>query len=159
MPLGVTPVIHGVAVLAVHGQVPAVMVMAALAVPPAALAAALVEGSDAEQPAAWFTVKVWPAMVMVPLRAAPVLADTEKFTVPEPVPLAVTPLIHGVVVEAVHGHAAFDMVTLAEEDPAVAATLVLELGRLPEHPEAWFSVKLVPPAEMVADRAGPVLAA
>jgi hypothetical protein len=27
--------------------------------------------------AAWFTVKAWPAMVIVPLRAAPVLAATE----------------------------------------------------------------------------------
>ena len=34
------------------------------------------------------TVTVWPAMVRVPVRAAPVLAATVKFTVPLPLPEA-----------------------------------------------------------------------
>ena len=38
--------------------------------------------------AAWVTVKVWPAMVIVPLRWAPVLPATATLTVPLPVPVA-----------------------------------------------------------------------
>jgi hypothetical protein len=49
------------------------------------------------------TVNVWPAIVSVPLRAAPVLAVTLNSTDPLPLPLApdVT-LIHGALVDAVH---------------------------------------------------------
>ena len=53
--------------------------------------------------AAWLTVNVWPAMVIVPVRAAPVLAATVKATVPLPLPLA--PLVtvsHDAVLAAVH---------------------------------------------------------
>ena len=37
--------------------------------------------------AAWLTVMVWPEMVTVPVRAAPVLAMTEKVSEPLPDPL------------------------------------------------------------------------
>ena len=40
------------------------------------------------QGAAWVTAKVWPAMVIVPLRWAPVLAATATLTLPLPVPVA-----------------------------------------------------------------------
>jgi hypothetical protein len=39
------------------------------------------------QPDSWITVKVFPAMVMVPLWAVPVFSATEYSTVPLPVPL------------------------------------------------------------------------
>ena len=38
--------------------------------------------------ALWLTVKVWPAMVSVPTRCVPVLAATEKLTVPLPTTVA-----------------------------------------------------------------------
>jgi hypothetical protein len=48
----------------------------------------VVIASDPAIPALCVTVKVCPAAVSVPLRAAPVLAAIEKPTVPFPVPLA-----------------------------------------------------------------------
>ena len=54
--------------------------------------------------AAWLTVKVWPAMVAVPVRAVvTVLAATDRATVPLPLPLA--PLVtvsQDAVLAAVH---------------------------------------------------------
>ena len=56
--------------------------------------------------AAWVTVKVWPAMVIVPIRAAPVLAATVKLTDPVPVPLAPAVIVihDGALLTAVHAH-------------------------------------------------------
>jgi hypothetical protein len=52
-------------------------------------------------PAAWLTVKVWPAMVRLQvLGAQAVLVRTVTFTVPGPLPLggvAITQLLHGLV--------------------------------------------------------------
>ena len=144
--------------LAVQEQLPAVMVMVALDVVPAAPTEALLTGSDAEHPAAWFTVNVLPAMVMFPLRAGPVFAAKVKLTFPDPVPLAVTPVIHETASEVVHGHAPLDMTSPTEDEPAAAPTLALLLARFPVQPDAWLSVKDAPPALMVPERAGPVLA-
>ena len=52
-PVVVSTLIHDVPVLAVQGQTLAVMVTAALPIPPAAVADALLVGSDEVQPAAW----------------------------------------------------------------------------------------------------------
>ena len=41
-----------------------------------------------EQPEFWVTVKVWPAMVTVPVRCGPVFAATENCVAPAPLPLA-----------------------------------------------------------------------
>jgi hypothetical protein len=58
------------------------------------------------------TLKAWPAIVIVPSRAAPVFALTLKVTVPFPLPLApeVT-TIHDALLTAVHEQA-FDAVTV-----------------------------------------------
>jgi hypothetical protein len=68
------------------------------------------------------TVKVSPAMVSVPLRAAPVLAATLNPTVPLPFPLAPeVMLIQDTLLAAVHPHwALVDTATLPV--PLVAAT-------------------------------------
>ncbi len=67
------------------------------------------------QGAAWVTVKVWPAMVIVPLRWAPVLAATATLTLPLPVPVA--PLL-------TVSHVALLVALQAQVLPAVTATLV-----------------------------------
>ena len=56
-------------------------------------------------PLAWFTVKVWPPMVIVPDRAGPVVASTLYRTEPLPVSLAPEVIsIHGTLLTAVHAH-------------------------------------------------------
>jgi hypothetical protein len=65
--------------------------------------------------AAWVTVNVWPAMVIVPVRAAPVFAATVKLTDPGPVPAAPAVIvIHDALLTAVH----------AQVPPAVTAIAV-----------------------------------
>ena len=68
------------------------------------------------------TVNVWPAIVIVPLRADPVLSDTLNPTGPLPVPDApdVT-VIHGAPLIAVHVHPS-PAVTVTVPLVALAAT-------------------------------------
>ena len=57
--------------------------------PPSAVTDAFVDMIVGEQVlAAWLTVNVWPAIAIVPERAAPVFAAALKPTLPPPVPLA-----------------------------------------------------------------------
>jgi hypothetical protein len=73
--------------------------------------------------AACDTVNVCPAIVSVPLRAAPVFAAIAKATVPLPVPAA--PLLtvsHATFAVAVHAQVALEAVTATELVPAVSAT-------------------------------------
>jgi hypothetical protein len=58
------------------------------------------------QPFACVTVKVWPAIVSVPVRAPPPLVPTVKPTVPFPVPLPPDVIvIHDALLVAVQPHA------------------------------------------------------
>ena len=73
--------------------------------------------------AAWVTVNVWPAITIVPVRAAPVFASTLNPTVPLPAPEA--PLVtssHGAFDTAVQPHAAADATTETVPDVAVSPT-------------------------------------
>jgi hypothetical protein len=111
----------GALLIAVHVQpAPAVTVT----VPVVALAVTFWLGGAIEymQGAAWLTVNVWPAIVIVPLRADPVLAATLNPTDPLPVPDApdVT-LIHCTPLVAVHVHPA-PAVTVTVPVVALAAT-------------------------------------
>ena len=70
---------------------------------------------DGAPGAAWLTVNVWPPMVAIPTRAAPVLAAAFNVTVPLPLPLAPDAIVShaGVLLVAVHVHpAAVDTATL-----------------------------------------------
>jgi hypothetical protein len=158
VPLAVTAEIHGVVVLAVHGHAPADIVIAEVVVVPAAAIVALVAGKLAAHPFPWFTVNVCPPSVIVPLRASPGFAAKLNEALPEPVPLVVTTVIHGVVVLAAHGHNAFDIVIAALDEPAPAPTVVLLLGNVDPQPLACVIVKLDPPALIVALLDGPVFA-
>ena len=67
-------------------------------------------------------MNVWPAIVSVPLRAAPLFAATVNATVPLPLPdppLAID--IHGAFADAVHEQPAA-AVTATEPPPAFAST-------------------------------------
>ena len=110
-------VIHGTLLVAVHPQLDPV-VTATLPVVP--VAGAFTEVGDTVKVqlfAAWFTVTVCPATVIVPLREAPVvLAATVKLLEPRPVidaPLVI--VIHAALLVAVH----------AQLDPVVTDTLPL----------------------------------
>jgi hypothetical protein len=68
------------------------------------------------------TVKVWPAIVNAPVRAAPVLAATVKVTDPLPLPVApeVT-VIHCTLLAAVHAHPTAAVTVTGVPAPPVAA--------------------------------------
>jgi hypothetical protein len=112
-----------------------------------------------EQPELWVTVNVWPAAVIVPVRGAPVLAATEKFTAPLPEPLA--PL--RIVIQA-------SLLTAAHEQPAAVVTFTLPVPLeavklwlvgliVNEQPPACVAVKVWPAMVNVPVRCGPVFAA
>jgi len=66
-------------------------------------------------------VKVWPAMVIVPVRCGPVLAATENCVTPLPVPLApLLIVIQASLLAAVHAQPV-TVVTLIEPGPPLAA--------------------------------------
>ncbi len=72
-------------------------------------------------------------MVMLPLRAAPVLACTEYVTVALPVPLVGLTLIQELLFEAVQPHVLADALTVKLPALAVAGTLALVGLREKEH--------------------------
>ena len=69
-------VIHAALLAAVQAQ-PAPAVTPTLPLPPEAETEVLAGDIEYVHPSAWFTVNVCPAIVAVPVRAAPVLAATE----------------------------------------------------------------------------------
>ena len=75
VPDAVMPVMNAFGDEAVQAHVGELIVIVNDELAPAAAAASDVGDTLATQPLAWFTVKVWPAMVIVPLRAAPALAE------------------------------------------------------------------------------------
>ena len=128
-PLPVPPeatLIHEALVAAVHAH-PAGAVTPTEPGPPRAVSEALLAPSVYVHvgvgAAAWLTVNVWLAIVIVPLRAAPVFAATVKPTDPLPVPLApAVTVIHDALLTAFHVQLAVDGVTvIAVPAPPVAA--------------------------------------
>ena len=107
---------HAAFDVAVHAHpAPPVTLTVPVVAPAAGLA--LVGLIEYVHPLAWLTVKVWPAIVIVPVRAASVFAATEYPTEPLPEPLA--PLV-------IVSHAAFDVAVHAQPVPAVTATVPVE---------------------------------
>ena len=109
------------------------------------------------QPPACVTVKDWPAIVRVAVRAWPVLAAAEKVAVPLPVPPAVT-VSQEALLAGVHAHPA-PVVTVTLPVPPPAGTLPLPGAIAKEQPLPWFSVKVWPPIVSAPDRGAPELAA
>jgi len=111
--------------------------------------------------AACVSVKVWPAIVIVPLRdVVPGFAVTSYETVPFPLPLApAVTVIHATLLTAVHVHPV-PTETLTVPDAAAAVVRFAESGetrKLQGRP-TWVIVNVCPPMVSVPVRAGPVLA-
>jgi uncharacterized membrane protein len=104
-------------------------------------------------------LKVCPATVMVPVRAGPVLAATEKLTVPLPVPVApAVMVIQASLLVAVQAQPAA-AVTLVEPAPPAAAMVWLAGLMENVQPDPCETEKVCPATVIVPVRAGPVLAA
>lgn len=120
-------VIHEALLTAVHEQVEADAVTVIVPVPPLASKAAdvgeivTVHGGGAA--AACVTVKVCPAIEAVPVRAAPVLAAVVTTTLPLPVPLARSSVIHAAPGDAAHAQVEADAVTVTVVDAPVSGAL------------------------------------
>jgi hypothetical protein len=114
---------------AVHAQPGAMLTAIDGPAPPAADTVALDGFSDAAHDPAWFTVKVRPPMVSVPLRGAPVLAETVIVTLPfpDPTPTPATPS-HATLLAAVHEHPASTW-TLTTVVPPPAPAFTDDVGR------------------------------
>ena len=110
--------------------------------------------------AAWVTVNVWPAMVSVPVRAAPVLAATLNATVPGPLPLApLVTVIQVVLLTPVHAHPVA-AVTADAARPAARGDRLSSFDAIAYvHGAAWVTVNVWPAMVSVPVRAAPVLAA
>jgi hypothetical protein len=112
-----------------------------------------------KQPLACVTVKVCPAMVIVPVRCGPVFAATEKFVVPLPAPLAPAVIVIQVSLLAAVQAQPVAVATLTDPVPPAAATLC-EVGlRVNAQPLACVTVNVWSAMVIVPMRCGPVLAA
>jgi len=119
---------HAALLLAVHAQA-AVVVTATVPVPAVAGAVWVVgeieyaQAGGVAEPAACETANVRFAIEIVPVRAAPVFAPTEKLTVPFPLPVEpdVT-VIHGALLSTVQSQTVGDC-TVIDPEPPVAGTL------------------------------------
>ena len=151
-------VIQSALLAAVHAQ-DAEVVTATVPEPPAPGTSALVGDSEYAQPPACVTVKVWPAAVIVAVRAAPVLATAAKRTVPLPVPLAPEE-IDSQSTSSVADHAhALSVRTSNDPWPPAASTDPLAADNVNVQPCPWFTVKACPAIVAVPDRLGPLVAA
>jgi len=110
--------------------------------------------------AAWLTVNVWPAIVSVPVRAAPALAATVKLTEPPPLPDAPAVIViqSGLLDVAVQAQPAAAVTVVEPEPPALSA--FCEVGAmLNEHAAASVTVNGWPAIVNVPVRAAAELAA
>ncbi len=124
VPLPPVTVIHDGAPLVVQLH-PVVVVTATVADPPAAVGLKLTGLMLYAHAAACVTVNDCPAIVIVAVRAAPVLAATARVTDPLPVPLPPVTVIHAGAPLVVHAHPAAVVTATAVEPPAaVGLTLV-----------------------------------
>src|SRR6187551_1998962 len=153
-------VIHDGALLtAVHAHVPPAVTAIAVPAPPAAAIDSLVGaivvvqlgGGGGGGGAAWLTVNVWPAMVIVPVRATPVFAATVKLTDPVPTPAApaVTVIHDGALLTAVHAHVPPAVTAIAVPAPPAAAIdwlvgaiVLLQVGGGGGGAAAWSTVNV-----------------
>lgn len=145
--------------VAVHAQ-PAPAVIEADPGPPEASTFNEFGAMPNEQAAAWLTVKVWPAIVSVPVRAAPPFAATLKATDPFPlpdVPLVIVSQSELFVDAAQVQPLAAEIVTVPVPPFAATAELLEPIVGL--QPPACDSVNVCPAIDNVPVRAGPAFEA
>ncbi|MCU1386108.1 MAG: hypothetical protein JWL71_4805 [Acidobacteria bacterium] len=116
-----TTVSHGSFAVAVHAHEAADAVTDTDPEPPVSekiWPAGAIENVQGGAGAACVTVKVWPPIVSVPARAAPVFAATLKLTVPLPVPDAPPVTVsHPALALAVHVQLPAEAVTATDPEP------------------------------------------
>jgi hypothetical protein len=150
--------IHGALLVAVQAH-PPVVCTSKVRVPPAAGTSLPAAESANVQPWPWFTVNGRPAIVSVPDRAGPVVAETVKRTVPFATPLdpSVT-RIQSTGLAAVHGQP-LPLVTFTVPVPPAAAT-DCDVGSIEyAHPCDCVTVTRCPATRSVPLRDGPFVAA
>ena len=111
------------------------------------------------QPSSWFTVKVWPATVMPPVRAGPGFAPTSYTTVPGPVPaVPETNEIHASLGLAAQGQPWG--ASTPRERPEAPEAATVALAGLSEvftaQPSAWLMAKVSPATAMEPSLGGPL---
>ena len=113
-----------------------------------------------EHPLDCVSVKLWPAIVSVPVRVAPLLASKAYCTVPLPLPEAPLEMVtHGVLVGAAFQLHPSDAVTATDPVPAAADTVWDPGDSENVQPPPWLMVTVRPATVTVPDRALPVFAA
>jgi hypothetical protein len=122
---------HGALLDAVHAQPTAVVTVIGDPAPPlagrVALPGAIEKLHGGGGAADCVTVNVWPPIVSVPVRCAPVLAAAAYVTVPPPVPPAPPVTVsHDALLAAVHAHAAAVVTAIAVPAPPVDARVALD---------------------------------
>jgi hypothetical protein len=127
-------VIHESLEVAVHGHAGSLAVSVTEDVSPAAGAIAPVDPSRNVHPVDCMIENVCPPATMLPVRAGPVFAATVNATLPDPVPLGVTPVIHASPVLAVHAHEGSLAVNVTEDDSPAAGTGVPGAPSMNVHP-------------------------
>jgi hypothetical protein len=102
-------------------------------------------------------VNTCPAIVMVPLRGAPVaFASTVNSTVPAPDPLPpFVTVTQGTLLTAVHAQPP-PVVTVTDPDPPATGTACVEGAIETVHPASWLTDTVLPAMVAVPLRAGPV---
>jgi hypothetical protein len=129
VPLAGLTVTQPTPLVAVHPQAGRLVPTVTVPAPPAAAMFRAFADKESEHGApAWVTVKLWPAIVKVAVRAAPVLAAIVTTTVPEPVPLVGPTVAQVAPLDAVQLQFArlHDTVTLLVPLVAAAETLLLD---------------------------------
>jgi hypothetical protein len=150
-------VIHGAPGVAVQAHPPAALTLNDPDAPAAGtdwLAGEIVGA----HPLTWMMVAVSPAIVTVPRRSPSLFAATASWTEPLPEPLPPDAIvIQPALLEAFHEHPA-ETVTATAALPPPLPTLWLAGEMEYEHPAAWVTVNVCPPAVIVPVRCGPVFA-
>jgi len=94
------------------------------------------------------TVKVWPAIVAVPVRGcADVLAATERLTVPFPLPLVPLVIVNQLVLllNAVQAHPVITDTFVDVEPPAATMLAAVDESAKTQGAADWLRVKVWPP--------------
>jgi hypothetical protein len=150
-------VIHGALLVAVQLQ-PAAAWTLKVREPPAA--GTVVDSGDRVivHDCPWVTVNVRPAIVRVPLRAAPEFEATLNRTVPLPLPLLPCVIVsQGALLVADQAHPAEALTATSPVPPAMSNAC--DSGEIEnEHPGDWFTVTVWFATVSVPARAGPLVA-
>src|SRR5829696_1534114 len=150
--------IHAALLTALHEHSAAVVTLT-FCDPPAEGSPMVSGATTGLHPASWDSVKVCPAAVIVPLRAAPALAAAVNCTVPGPVPLAPEVIaIQGTFAVAVHAHVPLAL-TLNEPEPPPGGTFWVAGLIENVQPLACTTVNVWPAIVTVPRRSAPSFAA